>query len=279
MFALSTASTTNKTHPSNLHDIHSDMKPISSLNRAAKSTSHRIAKVSLLIAAAAVLAPALVTDAHASYGTNGYVLTEVFGMPTSLGLPTAKYNLHIYSLIVQEDAGTAATRTSLLNLTSWVINAWDGFLWDGNGITSSDAKPINDPNTLHGLGIMDNNDFGFTDFGGTPANAVHADATIISYAYYGDANMDGLVNSDDFDQFVYGIGHPLEAKWFNGDWNYDGLVNSDDFDLFTASYNGGAPHLTDGGGKLGAGVVPEPTSACLLLTGLLGIVSRRHRRN
>jgi formylglycine-generating enzyme required for sulfatase activity len=92
----------------------------------------------------------------------------------------------------------------------------------------------------------------------------------IKGTYFGDANLDGEVNSGDLVD-VLGAGEyedNIEANsgWATGDWNGDGEFTSDD--LIVA--------LADGGYEQGprAAAVPEPGADLLLLTGALA-ASRR----
>ncbi len=61
-----------------------------------------------------------------------------------------------------------------------------------------------------------------------------------------------------------------ESGWSEGDWDGSGTFDSDDF--VTAFQDGGYEQ----GPRPGAvSAVPEPTAACLLASGLLGLLVRR----
>ena len=55
----------------------------------------------------------------------------------------------------------------------------------------------------------------------------------MKYTYFGDANLDGVVNASDYTLIDNGFNSqtsgPLLTGWFNGDFNYDGVVNGDDY--------------------------------------------------
>ena len=55
----------------------------------------------------------------------------------------------------------------------------------------------------------------------------------IMFTLLGDANLDGIVNSEDFTPFSANVGK--NGSWDEGDFNYDGTVNSEDFTPFSAN--------------------------------------------
>ena len=89
--------------------------------------------------------------------------------------------------------------------------------------------------------------------------------------YFGDANLDGEFNSNDFVQVFqagkYGTG--AGAGWAEGDWNADGVFDSADFVI----------GFQDGGYEQGpradAAAVPEPASLLLFVTVLVAVVVGR----
>ena len=60
---------------------------------------------------------------------------------------------------------------------------------------------------------------------------------LVKYTWNGDANLDGIVNADDY--FQIDSGYITQAKgWYNGDFNYDGIINADDYFLIDSAYIG-----------------------------------------
>jgi hypothetical protein len=140
-------------------------------------------------------------------------------------------------------SGSAAT------MTESVRSAFNGGAWDGNGITSSAAAA--DASHRTGVGIADSD-------GGA----------VLKYTYYGDANLNGAVDSGDFAALAAHFN--AAGLWNQGDFNYDGVVNALDFNALAANFG------QSGAGSLGAAVlgslVPEPgmltfAAASLLLVG------------
>jgi len=50
---------------------------------------------------------------------------------------------------------------------------------------------------------------------------------LVKYSWEGDANLDGVVNADDYFQIDSGF-ISQKKGWYNGDFNYDNVVNADD---------------------------------------------------
>lgn len=98
----------------------------------------------------------------------------------------------------------------------------NGGLWTGTGIISSYAAA--DPYHASGVGSFDD-----------------GNETILRVAWYGDANIDGQINSDDLSLVMLGQSKN-GTRWQDGNFNYDAHVNSDDWSLLmygNAIYNQG----------------------------------------
>ncbi len=92
------------------------------------------------------------------------------------------------------------------------------------------------------------------------------------YTYLGDANLDGEFNSSDL-VAVFSAGEfedfqALNSSWAEGDWDGNGDFGTSD--LVAALTEGGF----ETGPKLPAAIVPEPTTAVLLIGGLLAALVR-----
>jgi fibronectin-binding autotransporter adhesin len=90
----------------------------------------------------------------------------------------------------------------------------------------------------------------------------------IRAVFGGDANLDGQVNTDDFNVLA---GHFNETGdfWQSGDFNYDGKVNALDFNSLASNFG-----KTLSSPALGA-LVPEPAAMALVVTSLLATRRRR----
>jgi arabinogalactan endo-1,4-beta-galactosidase len=158
-----------------------------------------------------------------------------------------------------------------------LISGYNGGLWNGTGIISSTAAV----NHAYALGYADGAD---NVVAGLSSGQIE-----IKFTLYGDANLDGVVNGDDFTILASNLGQQVSG-WDQGDFNYDGVVSGDDFTLLVANLgqqaNGAALTLpaadyaaidafAAANGLMAD--VPEPGSAALLATAAIGLCAIRRR--
>jgi len=154
-----------------------------------------------------------------------------------------------------------------------IVAAYNGGAWDQPGITSSMAN-----SSTFAVGYAE-----ASALTTIPSIFLGADSTSVLFRYtrYGDADLSGNVNSDDFNRLASNFG--LSGKvWTDGDFNFSGTVNSDDFNLLASSFglSAGADGVVDPEDWAAlAAAVPEPTSA-LIFVGLATSAAnfRRGRR-
>ncbi len=221
-----------------------------------------------------------------SIATHGVLTTNGLSLAGSSNSWTGKLDLGNNSLVVHGgDLGT---------ITNQVKQGYAGGTWlgsGGGGIISTAAA--SDPLHLTALGVIVNDNMGSPLYGtnGTIAStfggATPADGDIlVKYTYYGDANLDGSVNSADYALIDAGyLSAGSLTGWYNGDFNYDGVINGSDYTLIDNAFNMQGASLTSeiaaptaqvAGG--GVSAVPEPTSIALLGMTAVGLLGRRRRR-
>ena len=94
----------------------------------------------------------------------------------------------------------------------------------------------------------------------------------VARTYYGDANVDGNVNTSDFTLLASNFNVASGGVWAMGDFNYDGKVNALDFNALATNF--GSPAVAPVLGSL----VPEPGSMLLAAAAGIAILGARRRR-
>ncbi len=161
--------------------------------------------------------------------------------------------------------------TPFATVNGYTASGFAGGLWTGFGVNSSIAAAGAFPTAVANI---DNSILSVATFFGI---AVGADDALLRFTYYGDANVDGVVDATDYaftDAGFSGGG----MSWVLGDYNYDFTVDATDYAFIDAGFSGqGVPLGASFAGGGGGGLVPEPGSMGLLLVGALGLVNRRRR--
>ncbi len=141
------------------------------------------------------------------------------------------------------------------------------------GITTSTASAAK----LTALGELLNSDPNgnpiYNTFDGLPV--VNTDV-LVKYTYFGDANLDGVVDGSDYTLIDAGFGTGLTG-WSNGDFNYDGLINGSDYTLIDNAFNSQAVPLNEFASP--TATVPEPAAVVAVGCVVLSLLSRRRRND
>ncbi len=115
--------------------------------------------------------------------------------------------------------------------------------------------------------------------------AVTTADVLVKYTFYGDADLNGIINGSDFTLIDNGFNSKLTG-WRNGDFNYDGVVNGDDYTLIDNAYNRQGAGLDAGPSEMIAdateqisqtSAVPEPGAAALVCISGAALLARRRR--
>jgi hypothetical protein len=128
----------------------------------------------------------------------------------------------------------------------WVINHVRNALRNGTGIGGSGVGG------LRGLAVTLNEDDGgnplFRFFDG---HEVDRNTILVKRTWVGDANLDGVINADDY--FNIDSGYISRNRGYRrGDFNYDGVINADDYFLIDSAFLGQNQRLADGAPILAA---------------------------
>ena len=105
--------------------------------------------------------------------------------------------------------------------------------------------------------------------------SVDVNSILIMYRVRGDANLDGVINADDY--FLIDLGYMARAKGYrNGDFNTDGVINADDYFIIDLAFIRHGARLSSER-AWGATAVPEGHTVIPMLVGLCLLRGRRRR--
>ncbi len=117
------------------------------------------------------------------------------------------------------------------SIQSLVTGGYAGAAWNGDGIMSSTAASI----AGTAVGFAEATDL-FTTFPATfSGQQVDNTSILIKYTYYGDANLDGTVNLNDFNRLAANFGQ-TNRRWSHGDFDYSTNVNLNDFNRLASNF-------------------------------------------
>jgi hypothetical protein len=172
----------------------------------------------------------------------------------------------------------AGTPDPIATIRQYLISGYNNGTWTGPGISSSSAAAA----SSYALGYADGAD------GVVPG--LSSGQIEIKYTLYGDANLDGVVNGNDFTILAAHLGKAAKG-WDQGDFTYAGVVNGLDFTMLVAHFgkaaNGASVELAPAdwtaidafaaaNGLMAD--VPEPASGAIVFIIGAGLVRRRARR-
>jgi hypothetical protein len=153
-------------------------------------------------------------------------------------------------------------------IADYIAQGFHAGAWDGPGIATSLG-------TIHmGLGYGEASDvlsIAGAQTGTFMGKTVDASSVLVRYTFFGDANLDGIVDTLDFNALAGNFGGTSKA-WSQADFNYDSVVDTLDFNSFAANFG----HSVSVGAPSSAlALVPEPTVTTFLLVSFLIAGARR----
>jgi hypothetical protein len=145
-----------------------------------------------------------------------------------------------------------AVGSPLNNVRNWLTSGYAGGAWNGTGGVNSTSAAAT---TNTGIGYAEATDL----FGVFPASfagvSVDNTAVLLKYTLYGDANLSGNVNLQDFNRLASNFG-TAGRRWSHGDFNFDTNVNLQDFNRLASNFGLGGfgpDALPRAGGKAAPG--------------------------
>ncbi|CAN5710341.1 hypothetical protein BH09PLA1_BH09PLA1_03200 [soil metagenome] len=227
-------------------------------------------------------------------GNGGRVLTSQGSASTS----------RAYSLVIDEISNNAVGRWDLgrgalvddytgaspvAAVRRYLKSGYAAGNWNGTGLISSAGNTANPRNSA--LGYTESSNL-FGASGGVFAGIlVDSSAVLVKYTWYGDTDLNGVVNFDDYARTDNGFNNG-GTDWFHGDFNYDNVVNFDDYALIDRAFNTQSGVLRQAASSLWnvgrddfqsasaanfLNAVPEPSAGILLVTSL-ALLRRRISR-
>jgi hypothetical protein len=169
-----------------------------------------------------------------------------------------KIDLANNAMIVDYDGGSPLTA-----IQGFLLSGYNGGAWNGNGISSVTAAGQAGKTAL---GYAENSVLGLGTFMNEPVDPT---TLIIRYVYSGDANLDTIVDTVDFNLLASNFGGSGTA-WTQADFNYDNSTDTVDFNLLASNFGLSLP-----GAAGSVTLVPEPLLAPALA--VLGLLPRRRR--
>jgi hypothetical protein len=163
------------------------------------------------------------------------------------------------------------TNTPFATIQNQLKNGYASGNWTGSGINSSAAAATASSAHKTAIGYAEASEV-FSSF---PANfkgqSVDATSVLMRHVYYGDANLDGAVDTVDFNLLAGNFSAASGNDWAHGDFNYDSTVDTTDFNLLASNFG-----LVISPAAPAGAMVPEPSMLGLLV--VVPMMLRRSRR-
>ncbi len=161
---------------------------------------------------------------------------------SSLSIPgTGRLDLTDNDMIVDYSGASP-----LASIQSLLTSGYNGGAWNGNGINSSTAAAL----TTTAIGFAEATDI----FSAFPAifsgQSIDNTSIVMKYTFYGDADLSGGVNLNDFNRLAANFG-ATPRRWAHGNSDYDTDVDLNDFNRLAANFG------SSGLGPEGSGAEPD----------------------
>jgi fibronectin-binding autotransporter adhesin len=215
-------------------------------------------------------------------GNRTLLYTSALTFAGTAAAPLGQFDLRNNDLVVHNGSLAAVNADVAAG-----FNFVGGANFAGQGITSSAAAA--DTTRLTAVGVILNSSNGTNQlYGGTgeplfDGIAPSASDVLVRYTYFGDTNLDGVVDGSDYTRIDSAFAEGGQTGWANGDFNYDGIIDGSDYTLIdNADNNQGSP-ISASIAAITAQVapsaptsaVPEPAPSAAAITVLIASARRR----
>ncbi|CAN5711300.1 hypothetical protein BH09PLA1_BH09PLA1_03310 [soil metagenome] len=183
------------------------------------SVSQRLARLNINAGATATLAGA---------GNDNVLRTNILNIAGGAA-PTATLNLTDENMVVDYTGASP-----IATIKAQLLSGYNNGNWTGLGIRSSAAAAASPKNTA--LGYAEASQIYGVGGGTFNGQAVDGTSVLVKYTWYGDTDLNGVVNFDDYARTDNGFNN-AGNDWFHGDFNYNSVVNFDDYALIDLAFN------------------------------------------
>ncbi len=161
----------------------------------------------------------LMNNSNSGFRTDKTVLiANVLGLD-----PAGKLDLNSNDAIIHNAIGYST-------ITGFLKSGFAGGNWNGVGMDSSAANA--DPKHISAIGAEVNS----TGANFDSQTGLLTTDILLKYTYYGDGNLDGVVDGSDYTLIDAAFGTPTTG-WQNGDFNFDNLIDGSDYTLIDNAFN------------------------------------------
>jgi hypothetical protein len=157
-------------------------------------------------------------------GGNRFVVTR--GLFVAGRLDLSDNDMIIRSATVGSWSGTAYS-----GVAGFLQSGHSGGSWTGSGIVTSTSDAAGGLTSLGVASAGDVLDLGAGETAIWNGETVGAGDVIVKFTYGGDANLDGIISSDDYAAIDFNVAVAGASGWSNGDFNYDGVISGDDYSV------------------------------------------------
>src|SRR5207247_10459626 len=124
----------------------------------------------------------------------------------------------------------------LTSIQALLTSGYNPGPWTGAGINSAVAAANASAAHKTALGFAEASEI-FSSFPAAfSGQSVDATAVLVRYTAYGDANLDGSVDTVDFNALAANFSQSGK-RWIHGDFNYDSVVDTTDFNLLASNFS------------------------------------------
>jgi hypothetical protein len=181
--------------------------------------------------------------------------------------PTATLDLSDNALVVNYTA-----TSPLATIQSQLNSAYANGSWTGKGITSGNAQLAVGSAHLTAVGYAEASDIIDTFPATFAGQTVDATSALIRYTLAGDANLDQIVDTIDFNFLAAHFAQSYQG-WAQGDFDYNTVVDTSDFNLLAVNFG----QLLEISTIVQS--VPEPASVILVILATSAASCARKRKD